>query len=103
MVFGLLSVITTVEVIFGIIRPDSLFLNYFLGMSLLNWIFYILTLVKAYYIVWSFMHMGGEKSALKSAVVAPLVFLVIYLLFILLIEADYIHEVFRDSTIKWNF
>jgi cytochrome c oxidase subunit IV len=102
-VFGLLSVVTTVEVFLGIIKPEALFFNNFLGMNLLNWIFYILTIFKAYYIVWAFMHMEGEKSSLRTAVVVPVVFLVIYLLFILLTEADYIFEVFKNSTIKWNF
>ena len=103
MVFALLSVVTTVEVFLGIVRPDALFLNHLLGMNLLNWIFYILTIYKAYYIVWAFMHLEGEKSSLRWAVVSSVVFLVAYLLFILLIEGDYIYEVFRDSTIKWNF
>ena len=102
-VFGLLSAVTTVEVFLGIIKPDALHLNHFLGMNLLNWIFYILTIFKAYYIVWAFMHMEGEKSVLRYAVVVPVIFLVIYLLFILLTEADYIFEVFKNSTIKWNF
>ena len=102
-VFGLLSVVTTVEVILGIQKPEALHNNMLLGMNLLNWIFYILTIFKAYYIVWAFMHMEGEKSSLRWSVVASVVFLVIYLLFILLIEADYIFEIFRDSTIKWNF
>jgi hypothetical protein len=47
--------------------------------------------------------MEGEKSSLRWTVVAPVIFLVAYLLFILLVEADYIFEVFKDSTIKWNF
>jgi cytochrome c oxidase subunit IV len=102
-VFGLLSVITIVEVIFGIIKPESLFMNSFMAMSLLNWLFIILTLVKAYYIVWAFMHMEGEESTLKNAVVLPVIFLVLYLLFILLTEGNYIYEVFKNSTIKWNF
>lgn len=75
----------------------------FLGMNLLNWIFYILTIFKAYYIVWAFMHMEGEKSSLRWAVVFPVIFLVTYLLFILLTEADYIFEIFKNATIKWNF
>jgi cytochrome c oxidase subunit IV len=103
MVFGLLSVVTTVEVFLGIVRPDALYLNHFLGMNLLNWIFYILTIFKAYYIVWAFMHMEGEKSSLRWAVVTPVIFLVLYLLFILLVEADYVYEVFKTATIKWNF
>lgn len=102
-VFGLLSLITTVEVVFGIIRPDALYLNSFLAMNWLNWLFIILTLVKAYYIVWAFMHMEGEKKTLQNAVVYPLIFLICYLLFILLTEGDYVFEVFRNSTIKWNF
>ena len=102
-VFGLLSLITTVEVAFGIIRPDSLYMNTFLAMNLLNWLFIILTMVKAYYIVWAFMHMEGEGRVLRNAVVYPLIFLVCYLLFILLTEGDYVFEVFKNSTIKWNF
>jgi cytochrome c oxidase subunit 4 len=102
-VFGYLSLITIVEVILGIIKPDSLHHNSFLGLNLLNWIFIILTLVKAYYIVYAFMHMEGEKTALRYAVILPLVFLVVYLLFILLVEGNYVFEVFKNSTIKWNF
>lgn len=102
-VFGLLSVITIVEVILGIIKPEILYMHTFLSMNLLNWIFIILTVVKAYYIVWAFMHMEGERASLRWAVVSSIVFLVLYLLFILLVEADYIYEVFRTSTIKWNF
>ena len=102
-VFGLLSVVTTVEVFLGILKPDALHMNHLLGMNLLNWIFYILTIFKAYYIVWAFMHMEGEKSSLRWAVVAPVIFLVLYLLFILLVEADYIFEIFKNSIIKWNF
>lgn len=102
-VFGILSLITIVEVIFGIIKPPSLHMTNFLGTNLLNWLFIILTLVKAYYIVYAFMHMEGEKSTLRNAVIWPLVFLVTYLLFIFLLEAHYIFGVFKNGTIKWNF
>lgn len=102
-VFGILSIITIVEVFFGIMKPESLHMNSLLGLNLLNWLFIILTLVKAYYIVWAFMHMEGEKATLRNAVVIPVIFLVIYLLFILLTEGNYIFEVFKNSTIKWNF
>lgn len=103
MVFALLSVVTTVEVYLGITRPDFLYMNNFISMNLLNWVFIILTLYKAYYIVWAFMHMEGEKSSLRWSVVATVIFLALYLLFILLVEADYIFEVFKNATIKWNF
>ena len=102
-VFAILSVLTIVEVALGIEKPDVLFLNSFLSMNYLHWIFIILTLVKAYYIVWAFMHMEGERSSLRWAVVSTLCFLVAYLLFILLVEADYIFEIYKNSTIKWNF
>ena len=102
-VFGILSLITIVEVFFGITKPGFLHNNSLLGLNLLNWLFIILTLVKAYYIVYAFMHMEGEKSALRYAVIIPLIFLVIYLLFILLTEGNYIFEVFKNATIKWNF
>ncbi|HBK83214.1 MAG TPA: cytochrome C oxidase subunit IV [Flavobacterium sp.] len=102
-VFGLLSIVTIVEVAFGIIRPDALFKTNLASMNLLNWLFIILTIVKAYYIVWAFMHLEGEKKSLRTTIVAPLVFLVLYLCFILLVEGDYIYEVFKNGTIKWNF
>jgi len=102
-VFGILSIITIFEVILGIIKPAFLHNNSLIGLNLLNWIFIILTLVKAYYIVYAFMHMEGEKPSLRYAVIFPLIFLVVYLLFILLVEGNYVFEVFKNSTIKWNF
>jgi cytochrome c oxidase subunit IV len=102
-VFGLLSIITTVEVIFGLVKPNALYFNDLMHLNLLNWLFIILTLVKAYYIVWAFMHMEGEKASLRWSVVAPLIFLVLYLILIVLIEGNYIFEVYKNSTIKWNF
>jgi len=102
-VFGILSIVTIVEVYLGILRPDFLYMKNFIGMNLLNWVFIILTLYKAYKITWVFMHMEGERSSLRWAVVATVIFLALYLLFILLVEADYIFEVFKNSTIKWNF
>ncbi|AXG73387.1 cytochrome C oxidase subunit IV [Flavobacterium arcticum] len=102
-VFGLLSVITIVEVIFGIIKPDALYRTDLFGLNLLNWLFIILTVVKAYYIMWAFMHLEGEKGSLRWSIVAPLVFLIIYLVFILLLEGNYVFEVFHDSPYKWLF
>ena len=103
MVFGILSVVTTVEVFLGIQKPAALHMTNILGMNLLNWIFIILTIFKAYYIVWAFMHMEGETTTLRRAVVWTVIFLILYLVFILLTEGHYVFEVFRDATIKWNF
>jgi cytochrome c oxidase subunit IV len=97
-----LSIVTTVEVVLGIIKPQVLMTS-FLRMKLLNWIFIILTLVKAYYIAWDFMHIRDERGNLKSSIVLPLVILIPYLIFILLLEADYIFDVMQNGFVSWNF
>jgi len=98
-----LTIVTGIEVALGISKPQFLAANTFLGMKLLNWVFIILTLVKAYYIAWDFMHLRDEKSALRRAIVWTPIFLVAYLIFILLFEADYIYNVFKDGFVTWNF
>src|SRR6056300_1545242 len=98
-----LSIVTTIEVILGIFKPDFLVHTNFLHMKLLNWIFIILTLVKAYYITWYFMHMRDEKGSLKKAVVWTSVFLILYLTALILIEGNYIYDVYQDGFIKWDF
>ena len=102
-VLAFLTFVTAIEVVLGILKPESLTGTYFLGMKLLNWIFIILTLVKAYYIAWDFMHLRDEKSSLRRAIVWTPIFLVIYLVFILLVEADYIYNVYKDGFVSWNF
>ena len=98
----LLSIVTTVEVALGIYKPESLMVK-FMGMKILNWIFIILTLVKAYYITWDFMHMRDEKKSLQRMVVWTTVFLVCYLLFILLQEGGYIESVYSTARMKHDF
>ena len=100
-VFGFLSIITVVEVILGIIKPESLHLTPFLGTSLLNWIFLILTLVKAYGIAWYFMHLKDEKTSLRRAIVWTCVFLICYLTALILIEGGYIHDTLAPY-ISWS-
>ncbi|MDP5001455.1 MAG: cytochrome C oxidase subunit IV family protein [Flavobacterium sp.] len=102
-VFGILSIITIVEVLFGIYKPKSLFFTNFLGMNLLNWLFIILTIVKAYYITWAFMHMEGEKKWFRRSIVWTVVFLILYLCFILLVEGDYIYGTYKTGHLKWIF
>jgi cytochrome c oxidase subunit IV len=94
--------VTTIEVVLGIIKPQIL-MNYFLSKKLLNWIFIILTLVKAYYIAWDFMHVRDERGSLKGAIVLPLIILIPYLIFILVLEADYIFDVMSSGFVSWNF
>lgn len=102
-VLAFLTIVTAIEVVLGITKPEVLTHTHVLGMKLINWIFIILTLVKAYYIAWDFMHLRDERPALRRAVVWTPIFLVVYLVFILLMEAEYIHTVYRDGYITWNF
>jgi len=88
-VFWILLTLTTVEVLLGIFKPPFMLTNSIIGVSLLNMTFIILTLVKAYYIVWAFMHLGHEVKLLKIFIVAPMLILIPYLLFILLTEASF--------------
>lgn len=102
-VFVLLSIVTAIEVVLGIFRPDYLVSETFLSLKLLNWIFIILTIVKAYYITWDFMHMRDESVGLRRAVVWSGVFLISYLAALILIEGDYIYEVLKYGHVKTNF
>lgn len=102
-VFVILSIVTIIEVVLGIMRPDFLLEHKFLALKLLNWIFILLTIFKAYYITWDFMHIRDEVTAMRRAVVWTGVFLIAYLVALLLIEGDYIYEVFKNGYIKFNF
>ena len=97
-----LSLVTAVEDLLGIYKPE-MFMVEVLGMKALNWIFIILTIVKAYYITWDFMHMRDETSSLRRMVVWTAVFLIAYLTFILLQEGDYIQGVFAKGFVKTDF
>ena len=98
----LLTIVTTVEVVLGIIKPDFM-MESFLSMKILNWVFIILTIVKAYYITWDFMHMRDETTALRRVVVWTAIFLICYLLWILIEEASYIFNTYDQGYIKRDF
>ena len=98
-----LSIITAVEVVLGIYKPSFLVETTVVRMKLLNWIFIILTIVKAYYITWDFMHMRDEVKGLRRSVVWTGIFLICYLVFILLTEGDYIFDVYNTGFQSWNF
>ena len=89
-VFWILLIVTTVEVALGIIKPDFLMGQLFGFTSILNVIFIILTLVKAYYIVSFFMHLGQEKTNMKWTIYLPALILIPYLTFIVLTEGAYL-------------
>ena len=86
----LLSVITILEVGFGIMYPKS---EFALGSAAWNGVqfFYIvLTLVKAGYIVLVFMHLGDENKYLKYTILIPYLLFIGYLIFICLTEGMYV-------------
>lgn len=97
-----LSIVTAIEVILGIYKPDILMIEV-MNMKLLNWIFIILTIVKAYYITWDFMHMRDESKGLRRMVVWTGTVLILYVTFILLQEGGYIFDVFKEGLIKKDF
>lgn len=87
-VFILLLVVTAVEVILGIIKPPFL-MGHFMGTSVLNIIFIVLTLVKAFYIVAEFMHVKFERKNLIWTLALPAIILIPYLAFIVLSEGSF--------------
>ncbi|MEQ9403716.1 MAG: cytochrome C oxidase subunit IV family protein [Cyclobacteriaceae bacterium] len=54
-------------------------------------VFIALTIVKAYYIVAEFMHLGHEKKSLKMSIVLPMLF-VVFLIFILIFQGNSIYN-----------
>lgn len=102
-VFWILAIVTTVEVALGINHPKFIAQSEIWHMSILTWIFVILTIVKAYYITWAFMHMEQEHVNLRRAVVWTIVFYIAYMVFILLAEGDYLHDVMHNDFIKWDY
>ena len=92
-VFWILLGLTTVEVALGIFKvngflPHALVHDHFIGLKWLTHIFIILTLIKAAYIVMTFMHLGFEKKSLRWTILLPAFILIPYLLFIVLSEAS---------------
>ena len=59
-----------------------------LGHGMGNFIYIVLTLVKAFYIVAYFMHLKFEKFALKTGITVSLIF-IIYFIVLMLIEGSY--------------
>ncbi|MFT6209813.1 MAG: cytochrome c oxidase subunit IV [Bacteroidia bacterium] len=88
MVLGLLSAVTIVEVAMGMVWSRDESMAMFLQVTFIG-----LTLFKAGYIVWIFMHLGDEKKSFQWTVLAPYFILIGYLIFIALSEALYAGEV----------
>lgn len=87
----LLSAITAVEVLLGVFWMD-LFPN---AWHWVKWIFIMMTLVKAAYIVMTFMHLGEERRSIRGIILLPYGLFLMYIVFMLLWEASYLHAVLK--------
>ncbi len=59
--------------------------------DVLLWIFIALTVVKAYFIVYFFMHLKHEWKAFQYTIILPFI-LIVYLIYIAITEGNYIHH-----------
>lgn len=86
LIFWVLLVVTTVEVTLGLLWKD-LSSNPQEIWGYIKGAFIVLTLLKAFYIVFDYMHLGHERKSFKMVVLIPYLVFVLYLAFICLNEA----------------
>ncbi len=92
-VFWIMLVITIVELIIGFNASKWGLLNGDRTSSItLKMIFIGLTILKAFYIVYKFMHLGDEKKFLKYTIIVPYTIFILYLVYICVAEANYSKE-----------
>ena len=94
-VTALLSIITIVEVLIGAFLSKTVLAEIEGGdtyWTIIKYFYIVLTVVKAGYIVLSFMHLGDERKSFKKVILYPYIFLIAYTIFILLTEAKAIME-----------
>lgn len=83
----LLTAITIVEVVLGaFIKQDSA------AWPFVKWSFIVMTLLKAGYIVMTFMHLGDERKGLRYVILVPYFIFILYLIFVLLWEGTAVGE-----------
>ncbi len=91
MVFWILLGITVFEVAIAFSPVNK---------EILRWTFISLTIVKAYYIVFFFMHLKYEIKNLQYALIGPFVILIGYFIFMMMTEGNkinWIRQVFDAS------
>lgn len=86
----LLSIITMIEVGLGIFIKQGTTM-----WPVVKWSFIVMTLIKAFYIVSVFMHLGDERKNLRYMILVPYLIFISYLIFIGLTESDYINEIWQ--------
>jgi cytochrome c oxidase subunit IV len=102
-VFWIMLVVTIVELIIGFNAMKWSLLDPVNRTSTitLKIIFIGLTLLKAGFIVMSFMHLGDEKKSMKRAILVPYMIFILYLVWICVKEANYcrVHKAEMDHII----
>lgn len=87
MVTGILSALTIAEVLMGMyVKQGSG------AWPFVKWSFIIMTIVKAWYIVMIFMHLGDERKWMRSVILIPYFIFMAYLIFICLYEGTAVGE-----------
>lgn len=88
-VTGLLAVVTAFEVVLGAYWREFMSED---KWEYVKWSFIVLTLVKATYIVMTFMHLGDERRNLRGLILMPYGLFIIYLIFIAIWESNYVNR-----------
>ena len=86
-VTAVLSIITIIEVAVGAYYPKT---EAGAAWNFIVAAYLVLTLVKAGYIVMVFMHLGEERKNFRMMILVPYIVFILYLIFHLLTEANYI-------------
>jgi len=92
-VTAILSIITAIEVIVGVIWPKDAAGS---AWEFIKWGYIILTVIKAGYIIMVFMHLGEERKTFRLMVLVPYIVFILYLIFHLLTEASYIGSTWNE-------
>ena len=92
----ILTAITIVEVITG-----GSIKQFYEGVPneswwMIKWSFIFLTMIKAGYIILSFMHLGDERKNFRYMVLGPYILFILYLIFHLFTEASYWGEIIHQ-------
>ncbi|CAN5406660.1 hypothetical protein BH10BAC1_BH10BAC1_04600 [soil metagenome] len=101
-VFWIMLAVTVLELIIGFKASSMGLLNDDRTSSVaLKIIFIGLTIGKAYFIVFSFMHLGDERKPMKWSILAPYMVFILYFVWICVQEANYcrIHKDSMDNII----
>ncbi len=102
-VFWIMLSVTIVELIIGSFAMQMGLLESDRTSSiLLKFIFIGLTVLKAFFIVFSFMHLGHEKKVMKWSILGPYMLFIVYLICIIVAEANYckVHKNKMDDLIS---